>query len=76
MPLIFDQFDTALNVVEKEVGLNIFISDVTAENLGQALHELLTNEKWVYKEYACHMMLLIWYFPSQKNPPAPLQNES
>ncbi|PIK51548.1 putative UDP-glucuronosyltransferase 2C1 isoform X2 [Apostichopus japonicus] len=46
MPLIVDQFDTAQNVVEKEVGLNIFISDVTAENLGQALHELLTNEKY------------------------------
>lgn len=73
MPLIFDQFDTALNVVEKEVGLNIFISDVTAENLGQALHELLTNEKWVCLSYDASDLILSF---TEKKTPARLQNET
>lgn len=45
MPILIDQFDTAQNVVEKEVGLRIFISDVTVESLSEVLGDLLTNEK-------------------------------
>jgi len=65
-PICYDQFDNASEIVKLGIGKSIKFTDVTTENLSEALNEVLTDK--TYKEQAVKLGAALSPWKEMKDP--------